>query len=109
MTRDRKPRIGLIGSDNVDIEIAYAAIAFGRRHGVKTRLNPAPANPTLDIEKIREAGFLVPNETEQASPTGPPVSTEDEIGLAARSLLATPAGLHRVAPIRVAPVDTTGA
>jgi ribokinase len=111
----------------VPLETVYAAIAFGKRHGVKTVLNPAPANPDLDIEKIRDADFFIPNETELAILTGLPVTTEDEIGVAARSLLAkgigtvivtlgargavvaTPAGTKLIAPVRVAPVDTTGA
>ena len=111
----------------VPIETVYAAIAFGKRHGVKTVLNPAPANPNLDVEKIRDADFFIPNETELAILTGLPVATEEEIGIAARSLLAkgigtvvvtlgargallaTPAGIRLIAPVRVAPVDTTGA
>ncbi len=111
----------------VPLETVYAAIAFGKRHGVKTVLNPAPANPDLDIERIRDADFFIPNETELAILTGLPVTTEDEIGIAARSLLAkgvgtvivtlgargallaTPAGTKLIAPVRVAPVDTTGA
>lgn len=111
----------------VPLETVYAAIAFGKRHGVKTLLNPAPANPALDIEKIRDASFFVPNETELAILTGMPVDSEDEIVAAARSLMAkgigtvivtmgsrgalltTPTQVRRIAPIRVTPVDTTGA
>ena len=44
----------------------YAAIALGKRHGVKTVLNPAPAVRNLDLGKAREASFLMPNETELA-------------------------------------------
>ena len=109
------------------LETVYAAIAFGRRHGVKTLLNPAPATPELDPEKIRDASFLVPNETELAILTGMPVGAEDEIAAAARALtargvgtvivtmgsrgalLATPTQIRRIAPIPVTPVDTTGA
>ena len=72
----------------IPLETVYAAIAFGKRHGVKTLLNPAPATPELDPEKIRDASFLVPNETELAILTGMPVGTEDEIAAAARSLIA---------------------
>ncbi len=111
----------------VPLETVYAAIAFGKRHGVKTVLNPAPANPDLDLERIRDADFFIPNETELASLTGLPVASEEEIGVAAQSLLAkgigtvivtlgargallaTPAGVRLIAPVRVAPVDTTGA
>ena len=49
------------------------ALAFGRRHGVKTVLNPAPAVRGLDLERARDASFLMPNETELAILTGLPV------------------------------------
>ena len=111
----------------VPLETVYAAIAFGRRHGVKTLLNPAPATPELDSEKIRDASFLVPNETELAILTGMPVGADEEIAAAAQSLiakgigtvivtmgsrgalLATPTQIRCIAPIPVTPVDTTGA
>ena len=111
----------------VPLETVYAAIAFGKRHGVKTLLNPAPAVPELDPERIRDASFLVPNETELAILTGMPVATEAEIETAARSLMAKGIGTiivtmgsrgallltadaaRRIAPVRVTPVDTTGA
>jgi ribokinase len=111
----------------IPLETVYAAIAFGKRHGVKTLLNPAPATPELDPEKIRDASFLVPNETELAILTGMPVGTEDEIAAAALSLIAKGVGTvivtmgargallvmasdtRNIAPVRVTPVDTTGA
>src|SRR5579871_1898134 len=63
----------------VPLETVYAAIAFGKRHGVKTVLNPAPASPDLDLEKVRDVSFFVPNETELAILTKMPVETEEEI------------------------------
>jgi len=111
----------------IPLETVYAAIAFGKRHGVKTILNPAPATPKLDLEHVRDVSFFVPNETELAILTGKPVSTEEEISKAAISLiekgvetvivtlgsrgalLTTGAGVRRIAPVRVDPVDTTGA
>jgi ribokinase len=111
----------------VPLETVYAAIAFGKRHGVRTVLNPAPATPALDIEKVCEVSYFVPNETELAILTGMPVESEADIAAAARSLLAkgmeavivtlggdgallaTAAGLVRIEPTRVAPLDTTGA
>jgi len=111
----------------VPLETVYAAIAFGKRHGVRTVLNPAPATPELDIEKVREVSYFIPNETELAILTGMPVASEAEVGAAARSLiakgieavivtlggrgalLATEAGLAWIDPVRVAPIDTTGA
>ncbi len=111
----------------VPVETVYAAIAFGKQHGVKTLLNPAPALPDLDLERIKDATFLVPNETELAILTGLPVDTDLAIEAAARHLIAK--GITTVivtmgsrgallvsggetagiAPVSVTPVDTTGA
>jgi ribokinase len=111
----------------IPVETVYAAIDFGKRHGVQTLLNPAPAVADLDPERIRDATFLVPNETELAILSGLPVGSEAEIETAARSLIAKGIGtiivtmgsrgamlltadaIKRIAPVRVAPVDTTGA
>ena len=111
----------------VPLETVYAAIAFGKRHGVRTVLNPAPATPELDPERVRDVSFFVPNETELAILTGMPVGTDQEIGAAARSLVAkgvetvivtlgsrgalvmSAAGVRRIDPVPVEPVDTTGA
>jgi len=111
----------------IPLETVYATIAFGKRHGVKTVLNPAPATPELDPERVRDVSFFIPNETELAILTGMPVGTEEEIGKAAFSLvekgvetvivtlgsrgalLTTGLGVRRIAPVRVEPVDTTGA
>jgi len=111
----------------IPVETVYAAIAFGKRHGVKTLLNPAPALPDLDAERIKDATFLVPNETELAILSGRPVETVEQIAEAARSLIArgvgtvivtmggrgallvTPDTTRQIAPVSVTPVDTTGA
>jgi ribokinase len=111
----------------VPLETVYAGIALGKRLGVKTLLNPAPAAPELDIEKIRDVTFLTPNETELAILTGMPVGTEAEISAAALTLvergigavivtmgsrgalLRTADRTRIIAPVRVTPVDTTGA
>jgi ribokinase len=94
---------------------------------VKTLLNPAPALADLDVERIRDAAFLIPNETELAILSGLSASSEAEIETAARSLIAKGIGtvivtmgargamaltadaVRRVAPVRVTPIDTTGA
>ncbi len=110
----------------IPLETVYAAIAFGKRHGVKVLLNPAPATPELDIEKIKGVSFFVPNETELAILTGMPVGTEAEVEAAADSLTTKGVGtvivtmgargalLHTanhtgtIAAPRVTPIDTTG-
>jgi ribokinase len=111
----------------VPLETVYAAIAFGKRHGVKTVLNPAPATAELDVDRIRDVTFFIPNETELAILTGMPVDTESSIVSAARSLLdkgfgtvivtlgsrgallTTPTDARRIEPVPVKAVDTTGA
>ncbi|RBP02562.1 ribokinase [Roseiarcus fermentans] len=111
----------------VPLETVTAALEFGRRRGVKTVLNPAPAVTTLDRAMVRLASFVAPNETELAILTGLPVGSEDEVARAAQRLLAdgvetvivtlgargalvaSPAGLRRVPPAKVEAVDTTGA
>ena len=45
----------------VPLETVYAAIAFGKRHGIRTVLNPAPATPELDPERVRDVSFFLPN------------------------------------------------
>ena len=111
----------------VPLEAVYAALAFGKRHGVRTVLNPAPAVRELDIERAREASFVCPNETELAILTGLPVESEAEVTAAAKTLLAkgfeaivvtlgargalltTHEGARRIAPVKVEAIDTTGA
>ena len=111
----------------IPLETVYAAIAFGKRHGIPTVLNPAPANPELDVERVRDVSYFVPNETELAILTGLPVETEEDVAAAAASLLAkgvevvvvtlggrgallaTRDGMKRISPVNVTPVDTTGA
>lgn len=111
----------------VPLETVYATLAFGKRRGVKTALNPAPAVRDLDMTRAREASFLMPNETELAILTGLPVESEAEVAGAAHSLvakgveavivtlgargslLATAKGARRIAPVKVEAIDTTGA
>ncbi len=38
----------------VPLETVYAAIAFGKKHGVRTLLNPAPAAPDIDPRYVRD-------------------------------------------------------
>jgi ribokinase len=111
----------------IELETAYAAIRFGRKHGVRTVLNPAPARANLDMAVVTQTSFLIPNETELAIMTGMPVESEAEVSAAAQSLvkqgvetvivtlgargslLATQEGSRRIAPVKVQAVDTTGA
>jgi ribokinase len=111
----------------VPLETVYATIAFGKRHGVRTVLNPAPATPDLDAARVKDVSYFIPNETELAILTGMRVESEGEIAAAARSLIARGMGtvivtmgakgallverssVRKIESVRVQPVDTTGA
>ena len=109
------------------LETVYYAIAWAKRLGIETLLNPAPAVADLDLARIRDVSFLVPNETELAILTGLPVDSVAEIEAAAASLvtkgirtvivtmgsrgalLVTKDGAREFPSLSVTPKDTTGA
>jgi ribokinase len=47
----------------IPVEAAAEAMALGRKHGVRTILNPAPASPLPD-EMLGAVDLMIPNETE---------------------------------------------
>jgi ribokinase len=111
----------------IPLETIYYAIAFARRHAIETLLNPAPASRDLDLGRISDTTFLVPNETELAILTNLPVGSLAEIEAAAQRLIAsgirtvivtmgargallvTARGSQQFASVKVVPKDTTGA
>ncbi|KVT56821.1 ribokinase [Burkholderia ubonensis] len=111
----------------VELDTVYHAIAFGARHGIPVLLNPAPAVPDLDFERIRPVEFFVPNETELAIVSGMPVDSPETAARAAvslverglrqvivtlgdkGSLLVSRDGVHHVPGVSVDARDTTGA
>ncbi len=111
----------------VSLETVYYAIEFGAKHGIEVILNPAPADPKLDVERIRKVTFFTPNETELALLTGMPVESREQIEAAARTLIAkgirtvivtmgsrgallvTEQKSEAITPVKVKPLDTTGA
>lgn len=111
----------------VPVETVYHTVRKAKELGVPTLLNPAPAAADLDVARLADLAFLTPNETELATLTGLPVGNEHEAEVAARSLtargigtvvvtmggrgalLVDAGGTRRIAPIKVEPVDTTGA
>ena len=52
----------------IQLETAYEAIRFARKNGVRTVLNPAPARRNLDMDIVKQASFLVPNESRACDP-----------------------------------------
>jgi len=111
----------------VPLETVYHAIRVAARLGVPAILNPAPAAPGLDLERLRGLTWLCPNEIELGMLTGLPVTTDAEIAAAGQSLVAcgignvvvtlgargarlvTAEGVAAIPAIPVRPVDTTGA
>jgi ribokinase len=111
----------------VPLETVYATLALGVECDIPVFLNPAPATPALDLERLRGLKFLVPNQTELALLSGLPATTIAEAEIAARSVIAAGVAavivtlgadgalyvtaderVHVAAP-DVTPVDTTGA
>lgn len=112
----------------IPVEAAAQAMALGKKHGVRTILNPAPA-AHLDETVLRNVDYLTPNETElrilQGLPADDPtptlelarqlqaqgvknlIVTQGERG----ALVLSEAGLLEVAGITLSReiVDTTGA
>ncbi|MDO5641390.1 MAG: ribokinase [Paracoccus sp. (in: a-proteobacteria)] len=111
----------------VPVEVNYHTIAWAAARGITTILNPAPASADLDVSKLAGLSYFCPNETELATLTGMPTRTEDQIIAAARHLIGQGIGqvvvtlgargarlvtadkVDEIAPVRVTPVDTTGA
>ena len=111
----------------VPLETVYHTIALCGKKEVPVILNPAPADPALDAERIRGVSFFAPNETELQTLTGMPTDTPEHVKAAGRSLLKKgiprvivtlgekgclllTADTERLVPAhRVKSVDTTGA
>ena len=71
----------------IPLETVYHAIAFGKTNHIPVLLNPAPATKNLDIKKVCECDFFVPNETELAILTEMPTETREDVEKAATSLI----------------------
>lgn len=71
----------------VPLPTIYRAIELGEALKVPVLLNPAPANPELDLAFACRCAYVVPNETELALLTGMPVDDRAAIQAAAQSLL----------------------
>lgn len=110
----------------IPVEAAVRAMELGKKHGVRTLLNPAPAAP-LDNNAFKYIDILTPNESElrilmglQADDPTPTIELARD--LKARgvqtvvvtmgekgALVLTDDGLHEVPPAPTTVVDTTGA
>jgi len=111
----------------VQLETVYFTIALCAENNIPVILNPAPADPSLEVGKIRSVAIFAPNETELQTLTGIPIDSVEGAMAAGRTLLAqglrriivtlgekgslllTPDGEALVPPFRVESKDTTGA
>ena len=78
----------------ISLETVYHTIELCASRTVPVILNPAPADASLDVQRIRSAAFFAPNETELQTLTGMPTGNLDQVKAAARTLLKK--GLSRV-------------
>jgi ribokinase len=78
----------------IPLETVYFTIEFCASRGVPVILNPAPADPDLDLARVRDVAVFAPNETELQTLTGMPVGGLAEVKAAGRALLER--GLRRV-------------
>ncbi len=110
----------------IPVEAAARAMALGKKHGVRTILNPAPAT-ALDESVLQKVDYLSPNETELRILLGlPPDDPSDTVELARQlrargvgnlivtmgekgALILTEDGQEKAAAVPVDVVDTTGA
>lgn len=110
----------------IPVETVYHTLRFARKHGIRTILNPAPAQP-LDLQAASDADYVIPNETEAEALAGMPVRNLNEAQTCAQSLLdqglrrvvltlgpngalcAGKDGLRHIPAFPVNPVDTSGA
>jgi ribokinase len=72
----------------ISLKTIYHTIDLCRKNKVPVILNPAPADPNLQIDLVRHVDFFVPNETELQTLTGMKVDSIDEVRDAANTLIS---------------------
>ncbi len=98
----------------IPLETVYYTLRFGRKHGIRTILNPAPAQP-LDLREAGNADYVIPNETEAEALGGTRRLLDGGVRRVIVTLGANGAvvlgsgGTEHIAPFKVDAVDTTGA
>jgi ribokinase len=110
----------------IPVETVYYLLRLARREGIRTILNPAPAQP-LDLAELAHLDYLIPNENEAEAISGMPVHNLEEARACAAGLIergvprvivtlgangalcAGREGARHVPAHQVTPFDTTGA
>ena len=77
----------------IPMKTIYHTVRFAKKHRIPVILNPAPAAP-VDLSKIRNVDYFIPNETEAETITGMSVGSLGEAKACAFHLLSQ--GLKRV-------------
>ena len=77
----------------IPLATIYHTVRFARRAGIRCIVNPAPAVP-VELKKLAQVDYFIPNESEAATISGMPVETVDQAKACARYLLAQ--GIRRV-------------
>jgi ribokinase len=111
----------------VPLETIYHTVALATQHGRPVILNPAPGTLDLDLSKLQDVAFFMPNRGELSLLTGMSTDSLTEIEAASQklrgagiravittlgdegALLVAPDGVVHVPSVQVASVDTTGA
>jgi ribokinase len=95
-----KAKKAVLGSDivimqlEIPLDTIYYTVELCAARGVPVILNPAPADPDLDLNRVGDVAVFAPNETELHTLTGMPVGSLDEVKAAGRALIER--GLQRV-------------
>src|ERR1700731_1473910 len=110
----------------IPLETVYYSVSFARKNGIRSIVNPAPAQP-VDLNALAGLDYFVPNESEAESITGMPVRNVDDAKKCAAkllsggikrviltlgangSLLAGRDGMEHIPAFSVKSVDSTGA
>ena len=77
----------------IPLATVYHTVRFARRNKIRCIVNPAPA-ARVDLKKLANVDYFIPNESEAATITGKPVETVDQAKACAEYLLAQ--GIGRV-------------
>jgi ribokinase len=77
----------------IPLETVYYSVGFARKHGIRSIVNPAPAQ-TVDMNALTGLDYFVPNESEAETITGMPVRNVDDAKKCAEKLLS--GGIKRV-------------
>ncbi|RUS57772.1 ribokinase [Kurthia sp. 3B1D] len=111
----------------IPLETIYKTIDIANAFDIPVLLNPAPANPALDINYVTKCTYFAPNESELGILTNMPVATLEEIKEAAQTLIdqgvqnlivtlgdkgvlwMTATQSHVIEGEKIQAVDTTGA